>query len=150
MYNPDVGQDLIKKRHICKPYNVNNVRNYPRFMKENICFYNVLSSSDQITKTVTEWCRGGLYLVCSRVLSRENPMGTIDMMINENYYGWLIRTIKQGNAILNEKELKEFLDLTKFATFCCLSISFVQNQQKSRKESFYFFLNSKPCVSFEN
>ena len=150
MYNPDVGQDLIKKRHICKPYNVNNVRNYPRFMKENICFYNVLSSSDQITKTVTEWCRGGLYLVCSRVLSRENPMGTIDMMINENYYGWLIRTIKQGNAILNEKELKEFLDLTKFATFCCLSISFVQNQQKSRKESFYFFLNSKPCVPFEN
>jgi hypothetical protein len=150
MYNPDVGQDLIKKEHICKPYNVNNVTNYPRFMKENICFYNVLSSSDQITKTVTEWSRGRLYLVCSRVLSRENPMGTIDMMINENYYGWLIRTIKQGNAILNGKELKEFLDLTMFATFCCLSISFVQDQQKSRKESFYFFLNSKPCVPFEN
>jgi hypothetical protein len=150
MYNPDVGKDLFKKKHVCEPYNVNNVRNYPRFMQEDICFYNVISSSDQITNTVKEWCRGRVYLVCFRKPSRENPLGTIDLTIKENQYSWLIRAIKQESTVLNEKELKEFLDLTKNVTYCCLSISFVQDQQKSKKESIYFFLNYKPCIPSEN
>jgi hypothetical protein len=150
MCDPNVGK-VFKKKHICEPHKVNTVRSCPRFARNDICFLNILSSSDQITKTVNEWSRGRpLYLVCSRVLSRENPLGTIDLKIKENQYSWLIRAIKQESTILNESELNEFFALTEYVTFCCLSITFVQAEQKTEKESFYFFLNYKPCVPFEN
>lgn len=143
--------NVFKSKHVCEPDKVNTVRKYPRFAKGDICFYNILSSSDRLLKTVKEWSRGRLpYLVSSRVLSRENPLGTIDLKIKENQYSWLIRAIKQECTILNESELKEFFTLTEDVTFCCLSITFVQAQQNIVKESFYFFLNYKPCVPFEN
>ena len=147
--DPNSG-NVFKNKHICNPHEVNKVRKYPRFAKQDICFCNILSSSDRITKTVKEWGDGRLYLVCFRVLPLETPMGTINLKIKENQYDWLIRAIEQENTILNESELKEFFTLTECVTFCCLSISFVQAQHKSRKESFYFFLNYKPCVPFEN
>lgn len=148
MCNPNEGNELFKKDHFCKPDKVNDVSKYPRFAKEDFHSYNILSSLKKITKTVKEWSRGRLYLVCFRVPSRENPTGMIDLKLEENQYSWLVRAIREESTILDERELKEFFTLTDCATFCCLSISLVQ--QRARKESFYFFLNYKPCVPFEN
>jgi hypothetical protein len=148
--DPNEHYRVSKKEHKCDPHTVNTVKGYPRFGKEEICFHNVLSSLDLIIKTVKEWCRERIYLVCLRVSSTEIPMGTIDLIIKENQFTWLVRAIRQENTILDEGELKEFLTLTDYVSFCCLSISFVQAQQKSGKETFYFFLNYKPCVPFEN
>ena len=73
----DDQYSLSKKEHVCESQNVNTVRTYPRFIKEDFDFHNILSSEDQIIKTTKEWIRGTIFLVSSKVSPGKTPTNTI-------------------------------------------------------------------------
>jgi hypothetical protein len=149
----DDQYSLSRKEHICDPQKASTVRTYPRFFREEFAFNNVLSSDDKIIKTTKEWTQGRVFLVSSKVSPEETPMNpiTIDWETKGSQYGWLTRAIEDRHTILNEQELKEFIRLTDSATFCCITVSFLKDYpQNTRQESYYLFLNHKPCVPFEN
>ena len=113
----------------------------------------ILGLSEQVTKTVKEWTKGGeVFLIPYKIDFSNVTKNTIMLNIRKNQYNWLIRAILQKHTVLNDEELNEFFFLTYNVTFCHLRINFVEKEeQQMMKQEFYFlFLNYKPCLPFEN
>lgn len=139
---------LYKKEHVCDPQKVNTVKAYPRFFREDIPF---CSSLKQIIKTTKEWTQGRIFLVSYKVSPLQTPMIAIGLKMKGSQCEWVKRAVENHFTTLNEKELKEFFYLTRLATFCCITPSFVEEPlQRTRHKSYYLYLNHKPCVPYEN
>jgi hypothetical protein len=153
MYDPNGGNSIFRTQHICNPQNLDFVRRFPLFFREDVCFLRILTLSKQIAKTVKEWTKGGeVFLIAYKITSADVTKHTIELSIGRNQYKWLTRAILQKYNILNDEGLEEFFRLTHSVTFCHLRINYVEKEeQQMMNQGFYFLiLNYKPCLPFEN
>jgi hypothetical protein len=147
IYDPNNNNRLSKAVHLCDPQKADN----PKFFREGLSLDKIHSPRDKIMQTTKEWARGKIFLVSFRVSLCERPKGAIHLEMKDSQYGWVKRAIEKSYTTLDETELREFFTLTDCVTFCCISPNYVEQlPQKTRQESYYFFLNYKPCSPFEN
>jgi hypothetical protein len=152
MYDPNASNEISWTQHICDPETLNSAREYPAFIREDVCMYRVLDLPEQMIKAVKEWTKDGgeVFLVSDKITSGDIPKNTVTVDIHKDQYIWLTRAIFQKYTILDDIELKEFFTLIIewCSTFCCLCINFVEKegQQNMKQEYYYLFLNYKPCL----
>jgi hypothetical protein len=154
MYDPGASDKISLTRHTCDPDILYKAMAYPTFAREDVLFYRILNSSEQMISAVKEWTKGNVFLISGKLTSSEVPKCTITLNLDlrGNEYNWLTRAIVQKYTILDNKELKEFFTpLERCATFCYVCINFVEKvgQQDVKQEFYYLWLSYRPSLPWE-
>jgi hypothetical protein len=154
MYEPGASDMISWTHHACDPDTLKSAMSYPAFFREDVYFFRILCSSEEMTKAVKEWTNGSVFLISNKLTSNDVPKCTITLELRKNEYEWLTRAIAQKYTILDDKELKEYFNLTSeyCATFCYLCINFarVKGEQNAKQDFYYLFLSYKPCLPWED